>query len=195
MALSDLINDYCQNGLFDLNAEMEHYKGLPTVEEAIDNACLGIYKVGNKTFFSNHYKYAYSVSEKSKRWNILDLYNARKILLNCISDIEDFQSFESIYTFLEEKIRPLSGIGNMLQYDISLRIGANMNVWPDKVYAQLGALYGVNGLLHANYPKDSRQIFNFKNTFIRNFPEFNRLKAYEAENFLCVFDNELQNLD
>jgi hypothetical protein len=195
MSITKLINDYINGtGLQYFRNEIQHYRNLGTLEEAINDACFGRYIDGNKVYFSDHYMHAFAVTPKPKQWNIGDLYKARDVLFNNIANIRSCADFATLYQLAGTTIRPLQGIGDLLQYDIMLRIGAYLNKMPQRVYAQRGALYGAGGLFNHQYPQTGKQIFDYQRKFIQPFPDFKKLAPYEAENFLCVYEHELQQL-
>jgi hypothetical protein len=110
-------------------------------------------------------------------------------LLRKKHSIEDSKSFEDIFETTEKIKKECFGLGDLWSYDTALRIGFNMHVYPKEIYVQAGVAFGVRKALKGKLPKGRSLSLNI-------FPnEIQKLKAYEAENFLCIWGKKYEIKD
>ena len=108
------------------------------------------------------------------------LTNFHNALLEQKMNLLNADSFDTIMDIVGEIGKKISGIGNLTAYDCAMRIGANLGKLPQKfVYAHRGATVVVDGHAQHKFPFEA-----FRPELTRN------LKAYEIEDFLCVFHTE-----
>ncbi|MDW3181308.1 hypothetical protein [Roseobacter sp.] len=102
-----------------------------------------------------------------------------------ITKIRSAKKFDQLYQVVQSSIQSVFGVGLLMVYDTSLRIGAHLKVEPSKVYLQSGALEGAKeyfrlaGLAQNLYPGGALEIQAFP---LLKF----ELSASEIENFLCT---------
>jgi len=186
MNLKELVESYNNSpAIIDFNHQKAHYENLRSIEEAIDNACFGMYKVNGLTFFCDHFKYAFE--------EIITLYDARTILLENIEILRNSNNFHALYNVIGNLILKVKGIGSLLHYDITLRIGYYLRLSPTKVYCQRGALWGYGNLKGVDLREHDKVVLE-RIDLINNYPSLNLLSAHEIENFFCVYDKELKNI-
>lgn len=95
----------------------------------------------------------------------------------------------------------VKGIGDLTVYDTSLRIAfyfsrKRNNVLPTNVYLHAGALIGANTLIKKGYLNNYHKVGDEKIACKKDFCKAIRvLKAYEIEDFLCIFKNEFKKLN
>ena len=130
---------------------------------------------------------------------------------------EDIKDFEQLFDLVEEYIGKINGLSRCTIYDTALRLiwihdKAYEHLLPEKmVYLHRGALTGARALwdidstrsqifgenkkyYSADYPKSEHAVP--RETFIGPFNKTYgkiKLNAYDIEDFLCVFHNELLN--
>lgn len=98
----------------------------------------------------------------------------------------DTESFEALFTRVQEAIGSIHGIGPLCVYDVALRIGALLGFPPAEVYLHRGSLAGARAL---GLDVTARSLP------LSAFPaELRRLHAWEIENFLCVYKDALRRL-
>lgn len=203
--IAKLVDEYLKSNDFeDFNAQIRYYENVGERKSAIEHACLGIYyKIDNEgeeqVYISSHYKHRIKT--------LHELLNVRNKLLKCdqlkIENLQKYDDFESFYSVMYQQIYDMYGIGSLLLYDIALRISAyfqkliGKDLRPKHVYAQSGAIYGLKGLNKLAKEtkrlvlKNDSEVVNYK-WFIDNFPAMEKLEEpMHIENFLCVFDKEL----
>ena len=108
-------------------------------------------------------------------------------LLGVQDKIKMCRDFEDLRGFVDRIIGDVWGIGTLTIYDISLRIGAKIGVYPKTVYLHRGVVDGAKAL-GLNY----RQ----KSIPIKDIPEpiSSNLEPYEIEDFLCICKGELRDI-
>ncbi len=93
----------------------------------------------------------------------------------------DFNSFESIYSWIKSVTDRVKGLGITTAYDVARRLGAWLGMQPKIVYLHAGAAEGAKKL-----------VIKGETVFLNDFPqEIQKLGATHAENFLCIYKNRL----
>lgn len=111
------------------------------------------------------------------------LEQARSSLMKSKGVFTRLNSFEKLFELVNSKIQPIHGIGDLAIYDIALRIGAHLELYPNKVYLQRGSLEGAKAL---GIVKQKRYISP------NELPEeLSLLEPFEIEDFLCIYKNRL----
>lgn len=103
------------------------------------------------------------------------------------SEIGRADSFDKLLSIIESV--KCYGIAALTQYDTATRIGAYLNLFPDKIYLHAGTKAGAKQLL--------RNIRGRKFIYLQELPaSFLRhgLTASEFEDILCIFKNDFKNL-
>lgn len=126
-----------------------------------------------------------SINEEGKRHP--HQYRLQKInmqtfegnLIGKIKSIKQVKHFDGLFKIVEASAS--KGIGELMIYDTTVRIGAFLNLSPDRIYLHAGTREGLNKL-----------IGNFKgNTINKNqLPEpfkSSNLNCYEMEDLLCIY--------
>ena len=115
------------------------------------------------------------------------LNESARRLLDVQDKIKMSRDFEDLRGFVDSTIRAIWGIGDLTIYDISLRIGAKLDLYPKVVYLQAGVIDGAKAL-GLNY----RQ----KSIPIKDIPEpiSSNLEPHEIEDFLCICKGELRDI-
>jgi hypothetical protein len=78
-------------------------------------------------------------------------------------------------------------LGELYVYDTSLRIGAYMGIWPQKVYLHAGTRKGAKAL---GFPSTARSIDPLAMPI-----EMSQLEPREMEDFLCIYKAHLAKLN
>lgn len=107
-----------------------------------------------------------------------------------MAELKDCVNFDSIYAVVHYAIRGIPNVGPLMIYDTALRIGAYMNISPDSVYLQRGALDGARVYLRVTKSDAKSGVGECLSK--DSFPHFvEALSAAEIENFLCVMKDRL----
>lgn len=143
-----------------------HCVNQPTLHRAIIQAALSVDHLDKKHPHQYRLKREY-------------LQNFGNNLVQHIESIESAENFEVLIT----KIRSyrVYGIGELAVYDTAVRIGAFLDIWPNRIYLHAGAKIGALAL-NANISSDIIS----KNDLP---PEFRipDLSCYELEDILCIY--------
>jgi hypothetical protein len=95
-------------------------------------------------------------------------------------------SIDELLINVDRAIRHIHGIGDLFVYDAALSIGASRGFEPERVYLHAGARKGARAL-GLGRGRDSVDV--------RELPrEFRQLRPHEIEDCLCIFKDQLQEL-
>jgi hypothetical protein len=105
-------------------------------------------------------------------------------LKNELAEIKKCRKFEDIFLLAEKVKAKIWGLGELWSYDTALRIGFNLKIYPQQVFVHRGVTKGVKKVINGKRPKGRSLPINV-------FPnELLVLKAYEIENFLCIYGKD-----
>ncbi|MCT7985940.1 hypothetical protein NG796_21925 [Laspinema sp. A4] len=97
---------------------------------------------------------------------------------------QQFKTFAELHDWVESVTCRVKGLGETTAYDVAQRLGMWLNLAPDLVYLHAGtakgaALFKITG----------------KTSFLSFFPvEIQKIGASHAENFLCIYKDNLKSL-
>ena len=148
--------------------DMRSYFASLTLENAVDEASKGLNP--NSTINSHQHRVG------RKRGEAAAIEMSKFIL-----ELRTCKSFEDIFQITERVKNDVFRLGDLWSYDTALRIGFALNFLPTMVYVQRGVVKGVEKALNEKMPR-ARFIS------LTSLPkEIQRLKPYQAENFLCIW--------
>ncbi len=101
-------------------------------------------------------------------------------LLQIEDNVSACKSFDELLQLIE-KVK-VKGIGALTIYDTALRIGANLQLRPDRIYLHAGTKAGAEKLLS----KKIREAFIFKEDLPTSFSSSD-LECWEIEDLLCHY--------
>lgn len=131
-------------------------------------------------------------AEHQRRVNNMKLYNLLEMLETKLKNIT-ILTFEDLFNAVASC--NVFSSGSLVVYDVAHRIAfwkstPQYNILPiSKVYLQRGAMDGAKALFKGKNIKLTRVVD--KDIFTTHFPEFGNMTAYDIENFLCVFKNNI----
>ena len=117
-------------------------------------------------------------------------------LANAKPWLKSYTNFEEIYEDVQCILAGIKYVKGLAIYDVSLRLAAMTNLWPQKVYLNAGPLEAAKNMYNSEMIKTYGRIMD-----IGNFPEdFWDLRCDEIEDMLCVMGHydvfsDLNNLD
>lgn len=152
-------------------AEIDWFAGQPSLDVAIEKAALAVNSRGKR----------YSHQRRLKK---VALKQALGVLLDDSEAIRHARDFDHLFDLIEGAVKRIPGIGELYVYDTAFRIGANLNLFPSRIYLHAGTRRGarVLGL------DDSRATLN-----VSALPKaFRILEPHELEDVLCIFKDELK---
>ena len=98
--------------------------------------------------------------------------------------IERCKDFDTLFGVIQESVADISGIGELYIYDTVFRIGAKLNLQPDKVYLHSGTREGAKKL-HLDFKAKALELSQFPE-------ELQKLQANEIEDILCIYKDKFQ---
>lgn len=171
MNLEMYVKKYIKNNKKSLNNYLKKYRSLKNIEDAIQFGAMAKLSNGNK-------------HPHQRRLKVEIMEEVKNRLLSEVDKIKKCRSFEELIKIVEKCKE--SGFGELAIYDTALRIGSNINIYPEKVY------------LHAGTEKGAKELglkFSNKVIEVSELPEeLKRLKPYEVEDFLCIYKDEFKNI-
>ena len=135
---------------------------------------------------------------KNKRKESLNTLN--KVILenqNTLGKCANFaEILETLHDFTNLKELADIEIGPTLLYDLALVFGISINSYPEKVYVNNTATeLTAKAILGANYKLKKQNYYNHICFNISDFPQdMQVLKAYEIEDFLCIYYSDFINM-
>lgn len=150
----------------DPDSCIEFAKSQRTLSDAIRISALSINRKGNK--HPHQYRVPKILLEE---W-----YDA---LLIKINEIKNSKSFDELFSIMEGS--SIKGIGELTVYDTANRIGAFMNLYPEKIYLHAGTLVGAKKILGNVSDK-----YLLKSDLPKEFQRKD-LACWEIEDILCIF--------
>ena len=165
-----IITDYKAKHRESAEKELRYFKIQRTLEEAVSLAALAKKPSGKR--FSHQRRIPKSVLRK-----------VEKQLLAAVPDIRRVKSFEELHRMIEAEILQIFGVGELMVYDTTLRIGAKLGLEPREVFLHSGTRIGARKL----GLNGSR-----KSLPVKELPgPLRKLPAREIEDVLCIYKNIL----
>jgi len=100
-------------------------------------------------------------------------------LINNLHHISTVNDFEELIQLV--RAAKILGIGELAVYDVAVRIGAYLNIWPEKIYLHAGTRVGTEALI-GNVKGETIE----KDLLPADFRSPN-LSCYELEDMLCIY--------
>ena len=149
---------------------INHCRNQENVEDAIIYAALSENHLGKRN--SHQYRLKKITLEKFAA-NLLDVKE----------EIMEAKSFEELFGIIE--FNKPQGVGDLTCYDAALRIGAKVNLYPEKIYLHTGTRRGVEKILGK---KVSRK-FILKSELPDSFQNA-AISCAEIEEILCMYKDQ-----
>jgi len=169
--LSQIVEAYRRDHQEGARAELDFYRHLPSAREALARAARAERPDGKR---HDHQRLIPKQAMREVGRRIPRLSTA------------GVWTFEELLQRIETLIGAIDGVGPLMVYDTSLRIGAMVGVEPDRVYLHAGTREGARSLGIATE---------------RGFllveelpPQLRRLKPREVEDLLCIYKAELKRV-
>lgn len=170
MPLDAIVRTYIRRIRPRAQTEIDWFVRQPSLRPAIRNAALAVNSRGKR----------YS---HQRRLTKVALERALDVLSKHARAIQKAHDFDDLFHLIDTALEPISGLGELYVYDTTLRIGAKLNLFPDKVYLHAGTLLGARALgLRTAAPLKMSELPK----------EFRALKPHEIEDVLCIFKDELK---
>jgi hypothetical protein len=161
---------YIRSHRCNYRRELCFFAAQPTLREAIVAAALSE-GLDGKRLTHQRRLYRDVIPSSSKR--LIRLYP----LLARAND------FQHLHRLVSARLKLQHGAGSLYVYDVALRIGSYLNLWPNRVYLHRGSL---NGAKKIRIPPRSRIVSKH---WLPH--EYWRLEPHEIENLLCLYASDL----
>lgn len=153
---------------------ISHCKSRRNLEDAIYCAACSINHLGRK-------------NDHQRRLKNCDLEKFAINIINRKKELDEIQSFSKLLDFIQSC--RVKGIGELACYDTAYRIGARLNIFPDKIYLHAGTKKGAEKLLKRK----------LKGKFIERemLPaelQTETLSNAELEDILCIYKDSFNNM-
>jgi hypothetical protein len=167
--LRQVIDDYIEHVRPNARAEMDEFRRLPSLKQAIYHAALC------------HWLPTHKRHPHQRRISRPVLEAAERKLQAATSVLAAAKDFKRLHDVVTRTIGCAKGIGPLSVYDIAHRIGAKLEKSPELVYLHRGTREGARHLGFTADTVDPRLLPK----------EFSRLSAAEIEDCLCIYAGEL----
>jgi hypothetical protein len=169
--LREIVQDYTTRFRRRAELELEYYRGLPTIEEAITEAAMARFR-GRK--LSHQYRISNDL-----------LAQSRNRLMTNIDAVRSCKTFDDLFDLVEHLSGSIPGIGELAVYDTALRIGVHLGLTPERIY------------LHAGTRKGARRLgldVAGPTLEVTGVPEeLQALTPREIEDVLCIYKDAFAN--
>lgn len=168
-SLRAIVTDYIHRHRRRARAEVEYYRNLPTLREAVERSGRAERPDGKR------HGHQARIGRRAIRLASQRLKNL---------DFRRCARFEELHALLDEAIGPVPGIGRLMVYDTAVRIGAKLGLEPNVVYLHAGTREGARalGLGAGRDYLDRGQLPH----------EFRHLSPREIEDCLCIYKDRLR---
>jgi hypothetical protein len=170
MTFDDIVSDYIRNYRDAARAEMETFRRERNRAAAIRRAALCELPDGKR------HPHQCLIPKR-----LLELAEER--LQAAAKRLVDARDFDALHEIVKREIGSVHGIGTLMVYDITHRIGAHFGKSPRLIYLHRGT-------------KEGAAILGFRGETLDPAllpAEFSRLTAAEVEDCLCIYKDDLRS--
>jgi hypothetical protein len=162
---------YIQHHRPRLGSLLKHFAQQASLYDAIAYAALGLDERGKRHPHQRRLS-------KDALVRAQDALLARRELLGSCTD------FAALHNMVERVAGQIDGIGELYCYDIALRIGAYLRIFPEEVYLHRGAKDGAKALGY-DTDRDALRMGELSDSV-------QELEPYEIEDLLCIYKNQFK---
>lgn len=120
----------------------------------------------------------------------LNKISTEKFYSQCLSNLSSFKKIKTFHELMELLDRlKVTGIGELAVYDTATRIGAYLNIFPDRVYLHRGTREGAKKLLGS-----ITKPYLLKSDLPKEFQSKN-ITYSEIEDILCIYKDNFTEVD
>ncbi len=164
------VMDYVRKHRSRLRAQLDYFCKQPTFDAAINAAGMARDARGKR--------FAHQCRVRKKA-----LRECTSRLLARRSTVAAAGSFDELHRIVESAIVDLLGVGDLMVYDTSLRLGARLGLCPQVVYLHAGTRQGAKAI---GLDRGHRTL-----KMSELPPAFQRLEPCEVEDCLCIYKDML----
>jgi hypothetical protein len=168
--LSDMVEEYIVQKRPEVKKEKRE-TARRSLERAIEMASMGETSDGKRS----HHHYRRTRNQ---------LNAGKSAVMSVYSQIRQCKNFEELHGLVKKITDKIDGLGELYTYDAAHIIGTQLGFHPKKVYLHTGTRKGARAL---GFSRGLRYIE------VSQLPaEIQVLKAYEIEDFLCIYASDLK---
>ena len=150
--------------------ELNWFRQQPSLEAAIITAARAKDERGKR------YRHQNKIHRKA-------IPQAESLLLEKCDELQNRRSFHELWSLIKGVLELIDGIGELYIYDAALRIGAYLNLSPDRVYLHRGTRAGAKAFGFVTRKKEWLNLGGLPN-MLRELP------AHEIEDILCIYKDK-----
>jgi len=128
-SLDEAVDDYVRRWRRHASRELEYFRRFQTDEDAVRRAAMALRPSGKR--FDHQRRIPRAVLEE-----------CAGRLVQAVPRLREAASFDELFNRIDDLIRPIPGVGELLVYDTSLRIGARFGLEPEKGLPSRGCSRG-----------------------------------------------------
>lgn len=164
-----IVRDYRKNYQASADEVLQFYEQISTIDEAIKRAANAELPNGKR------HPHQYRLKKSNLKKVLYRLRNRN--VAACLT-------FHELFELVEDAIGGIKGIGELMIYDTTHRLGAHLGLPPEKVYLHAGVRVGAVAL---GFDKSRKWLE------LSELPRpFRRLTAQQLEDCFCIYKHELQ---
>jgi hypothetical protein len=150
--------------------ELNWFRRQPSLEAAISVAAKAEDERGKR------YSHQYRITRKA-------MQEANRLLLEKHDVLQRCKSFHELWQRIRIILGPVTGLGELYIYDTSLRIGAYLNLLPDRVYLHAGTRTGAKAFGIVSRNEEWIEVAELPG-LLRELP------PHEVEDILCIYKDK-----
>jgi hypothetical protein len=159
------------------NSEVNRFRKMPSLEDAIRAAAESKREDGRY----------YPHQRRNVGWRNA-IPKGTKILVNAYDQFQTCSKFDEVHELTKELLADTRGLGPLYCFDVALRIGAYLELLPEKVYLHTGSLEGAKRLEDDGELPEGATKKGFLEMF--ELPRYLRkFEPYQVEDILCHYAN------
>ncbi len=171
MTLEEIVDDYRATYDSRLDAELKAYRRKATLEQAIRDACHGLKASGKRHIHQRKLPHRSAL-------------RATRALLRNIRALSAARNFHELQAVVQRLMGNIPWVkGKLNVYDTTFRIGGKLGKLPTRVYLHRGTLDGAVAL---GFDRKLEYV-----TMSELPKPLQKLKAYEVEDVLCLYKDNL----
>ncbi len=170
MNLEAIVRHYISNHRPHKQIELNWFRQQPSLETAINVAAKAENERGLR------YSHQYRITRKA-------IQEANRLLLEKHDVLQKCKSFHELWQRIKIILETVKGLGELYIYDTALRIGAYLNLLPDRVYLHAGTRAGANAFGIVSRHTEWIDVSELPNIL-------KELPPHEVEDILCIYKDK-----
>lgn len=170
MNLEAIVRHYISNYRPHKQTELNWFRRQSSLEAAINVAAKAENEQGSR------YSHQYRITLKA-------IQEAKRLLLEKHDVLQRCKTFHELWQRIKIILEMVKGLGELYIYDTALRIGAYLNLLPDRVYLHAGTRTGANAFSIVSRHTEWIDVIELP-SILRELP------PHEVEDILCIYKDK-----